>query len=350
MFNLFFLFFYCQLIAQPAPDFTITDSNGTIHELYADHLDQGKTVVLKFFFTYCPPCNAFAPQMEPFYAEWGSGIGDVQMISLSIMPDDSNQDVADYKNMHGHSWPGAGNNGGSITAAQPYLDDTWGNFLGTPTFAVLAPDGSVQFDPRGSGFSATLDSLRAAIRATGARLANDTISIAGSIEGLNNTDVAQVEIGILNAADSLDTSDQNGAFILFDTLDIFEEQEIQLVAKDTAQNSVNILDAVKIQRHIVNVVPFETPFERLAADVDRSGDISIIDVVEVLKYIKTLPSQLDNYPPWLFLEKDYEFTDPENPSNEVFGNAPPIIKFQPANSSLLELIGIRIGDVDGSAN
>ncbi|MBK8704908.1 MAG: redoxin domain-containing protein [Saprospiraceae bacterium] len=56
-----FLFASTALKSQPAPNFTLTDSDGQSHNLYTDYLDQGKTVVIKFFFTTCPPCNAMAP-------------------------------------------------------------------------------------------------------------------------------------------------------------------------------------------------------------------------------------------------------------------------------------------------
>lgn len=38
-----------------APDFTLTDINGTTHTLY-DYLDAGKTVYLDFFACHCPTC------------------------------------------------------------------------------------------------------------------------------------------------------------------------------------------------------------------------------------------------------------------------------------------------------
>lgn len=338
------------LSAQPAPNFTVTDSNGNDHQLYEDYLNQGKTVVLKFFFTFCPPCNANAPQMIPFYEQWGAGNGDLEMISLSIMPGDSNDDVASYKNMHNHDWPGVGNDGGALDAAQVYLDGTWGPFFGTPTFAVIAANGSVLFNPKGNSFAATLDSLDAAILSTGARKAISNIEIKGTIHGINDTRVADQIIGIANEADSLALSDNNGEFLFTDTLHIFNQQELTVQIADTARSAVSVLDVILAQRHILSIDTLTAPYQLLAADVNRSGDVSAADLIEMLRYIRTQTSILDDQTPWLFLPSNYEFANPDLPALEIFDGELPPIPFTPADETPISIIGIRIGDVDGSAN
>jgi len=62
-----FFAFVFQSRAQVAPDFTVTDIDGQVHHLYADYLNQGKTVMIKIMFTTCPPCHSIAPFMEPLY-------------------------------------------------------------------------------------------------------------------------------------------------------------------------------------------------------------------------------------------------------------------------------------------
>ena len=156
------------LSAQTAPDFTVTDSWGHTHSLYADYLNQGKTVVLKIFYVACPPCNSIAPFLEPLYQEWGGGQADVQFIELSIKQTDTDALVNGYKSMHGTTYPAAGGQGSSVPATVPYTNGTFGLYTGTPTFVVIAPDGTLDYDVYGVGNTGTVAALDAAIAATGA--------------------------------------------------------------------------------------------------------------------------------------------------------------------------------------
>lgn len=157
------------LKAQNAPDFIVTDSWGQTHTLYADYLNQGKTVVLKIFYVACPPCNSIAPFLEPLYQDWGGGEGDVQFIELSIQQGDSNEEINVYKNTHGTTYPAAGGEGNSVPATIPYTNGTFGLYGGTPTFVVIAPDGTLEYDVYGVGNTGTVEALDAAIEATGAQ-------------------------------------------------------------------------------------------------------------------------------------------------------------------------------------
>ncbi len=90
-FSILFIGLNMFVTAQTASNFTIADSWGTTHRLYEDYLDQGKTVLIKIFYTSCPPCNQIAPYLEPLYQEWDAGQGDVQFIELSILASDTDQ-------------------------------------------------------------------------------------------------------------------------------------------------------------------------------------------------------------------------------------------------------------------
>jgi thiol-disulfide isomerase/thioredoxin len=162
-------FAWAGINAQTAPDFTVTDSWGQTHSLYSDYLNLDKTVVLKIFYVACPPCNSIAPHLEPLYQSWGGGQGDVQFIELSIKADDSDAEVSAYKLAHGTTYPAAGGDGNSVPATVPYTNGTFGLWGGTPTFVVIAPDGTLQYDVYGAGIQGTIEALNTAIAATGAQ-------------------------------------------------------------------------------------------------------------------------------------------------------------------------------------
>ncbi len=162
-------FLYIILIAAPglyaqpaAPDFTVTDINGVSHTLYTDYLDQGKTVMLKLFYSTCPPCNAQAKNLQALYEDWGAGAHDVEFIEVSIRDWETDQTASSYTNNHGITFPTVSAQGGSLSVVNAYIGANFGAYTGTPTYIVIDPDGNVQWN-------VTFAGLDAAIASTGAQ-------------------------------------------------------------------------------------------------------------------------------------------------------------------------------------
>ncbi len=70
-----------------APDFTVTDIDGVEHHLY-DYLDEGKTVILDIFATWCGPCWSYhqGHTLEDIYQELGPN-GTNELMVLTIEAD-----------------------------------------------------------------------------------------------------------------------------------------------------------------------------------------------------------------------------------------------------------------------
>jgi peroxiredoxin len=72
-----------ELINHPSPDFNLKDLSGNGVQLSAL---LGKTVVMNFWATTCPPCVAEMPIFQQLYVEW-SGRGDVVFLSINLGED-----------------------------------------------------------------------------------------------------------------------------------------------------------------------------------------------------------------------------------------------------------------------
>ncbi len=327
LFSLVLTSLLINLSAQNAPDFTLTLSDGATKNLYTDYLNNGQTVVLKFFFTTCPPCQSITPTIENLYQEWGAGQHDLEFISLAIYSFDDNNDVNIFKENFGSTWPGAGNDGGSVEAAAPYIDGTFGTFIGTPSFAVIAPDGTMTWDPRGGNASATVDSLVLAIEQTGAQRPQSTVSISGNITLSDGTALSNVILQTGNGT----TIPYNGNGFSLDALDAGSNITIMPVKNDNPLNGVTTFDMVLITQHILAITPLDDPYLLSAADVDNSGTVTTLDLVHIRRVILGINTTFPSGQSWKF--------DPPSVSLTNLTNAQDV-----------NFVAIKVGDVNLSAD
>lgn len=346
-----FLFATAQTTPPPAPDFTITTTDGVQRQLYADYLNQGKTVVLQLFFTTCPICMEMAPLMEPFYYEWGSGAGPVEFISLSIRANDSNDDVKRYKAIVGHSFPGAGNDGGSLTAIQPYTNNTYGFFAGSPTFVVIAPNKTVTYNPKGDTFLATIDSIDQAIRRTGVAKPAVAFDLKGSLLSPDSAGISNIQVKVRTIGPDSVFTDTTGKFAFSALLVARDNYRLQMEQNDDYSNGVTTFDVVKVQRHVLGIELFTSMYQLLAADVDRSSAITALDIIQMRKVVLRVEVKFPKSNSWLFLNANYTFNDLENPYFETYTGEAASFSFKPMRKEAepFSVIAIKVGDVNFSA-
>lgn len=149
----------------------------------------------------------------------------------------------------------------------------------------------------------------------------------------------------LNSSDCLSTS--NDGLFLFEFLEGKEVRSILPSKLSDADNGVTTFDMVLISRHILGLVPLDTPYKQITADANRSGSVSTLDMVEIRKVILGLQPGFAQNTSWRFID-NYLFPDPADPFEGPF---PEFISFN--NLSGLEIadfIAVKIGDVNGSAD
>jgi peroxiredoxin len=115
---------------KPAPDFELVDTDGKLHRL-SDY--RGKTVILNFWATWCPPCREEIPSMNRAWRQLAKE--DVVMLAVNMGEDEDTIFVftADYP----AEFPLLLDRDGSVIAQWPVK--------GLPTTYIIAPDGSIAY-------------------------------------------------------------------------------------------------------------------------------------------------------------------------------------------------------------
>ena len=129
-----------------AVDFIATDIHGNTHHLF-DYLDDGKFVVLDFFFTTCGPCIESVPILNYSYIEYGCNNADVIFLGINYFNTDI--EVVNYENNHGSLIPAiSGVEGGGGAIVTNYDVHTF------PTIIIIDPSRNIINQPsqHGIGF------------------------------------------------------------------------------------------------------------------------------------------------------------------------------------------------------
>ena len=124
---------------------------------------------------------------------------------------------------------------------------------------------------------------------------------------------------------------------------------IKPAKNDSLNLGLSTLDLVLIQRHILGITKFVDPYKIIAADVDDNQRVSVNDLVALRKVILGingfLPQKRNCY---TFIDKSYVFPNPALPFN--YPDTILINHLQKPESKENNFIGVKIGDVDFSAN
>ncbi|MFN0175426.1 MAG: T9SS type A sorting domain-containing protein [Saprospiraceae bacterium] len=117
---------------------------------------------------------------------------------------------------------------------------------------------------------------------------------------------------------------------------------------DNPLNGVTTYDLVLISKHILDVEPLNSPYKIIAADANKSGNISSFDIVEIRKLILGIHDTFPNNSSWRFVDESYVFPNTLNPFQTFF---PEKVEQEDwlGNPNHFDFIGIKVGDVNNTA-
>lgn len=118
---------------------------------------------------------------------------------------------------------------------------------------------------------------------------------------------------------------------------------------DALLNGVSTFDLVLVSKHILGIQRLDSPYKQIAADVNKSGEISTLDMIGLRKMILGLENRFPNgNTSWRFVDARYVFPDPDDAFAAPF---PEIININNFTRDEMEadFVAIKVGDVDHSA-
>lgn len=156
-----------------------------------------------------------------------------------------------------------------------------------------------------------------------------------------------VEVNVSNYNQGQMFTDVDGKYLV-ENLELFGNYSITPTLNSTPKQGVTTLDVIAIHRHILGQLPITSPYDLIAADVNRSGSITFLDIVEIRQLLLDDISNYHNSNSWTFVDAAYVFPNLTNPWLEVFPEQIFVNNMENCHDNL-DFYGVKIGDVNSTA-
>ena len=169
--------------------------------------------------------------------------------------------------------------------------------------------------------------------------------LIGNIANEQGTTIEQVAVTLTGGLESQQLTSHNGQFD-FD-IPLGRKYSVKPSKLEGPLNGVTTYDLILISKHILGISPFKSPYQYIAADINKSGTISAYDLVQLRQLILNIVPDFTNNESWRFVARDYRFTT-ENPANEAFVEE---MNIEQLEKEWMEFnfVGVKIGDINGTA-
>ena len=110
---------------------------------------------------------------------------------------------------------------------------------------------------------------------------------------------------------------------------------------------VSTLDLVQIQKHLLGISQLNSPYKRIAADVNGSEDITVMDILILRKALLGLDQGFVGNTSWRFVYSDFDFPNPFDPFMTEFPEEM-IVGDMHGDMNDVDFVAVKIGDVNNS--
>lgn len=195
-------------------------------------------------------------------------------------------------------------------------------------------------DPAATG-QMTLDGMAGIQPAIGA--------LMGTVATENGRGVPNAKVYLTgnNVIDSTMT-DANGHY-RFEGLPMMGGYGVSIHKDAPANSDISAFDLIFLQKHLLRSRPLDSMYKLLAADVNSSRSVTLIDLVRIRKVLLGSVRDFGETPVWQFIPGNFSFLDENNPFTT---SIPQVFYLMNFSSALTEFsfVAYKTGDVNGSAD
>jgi hypothetical protein len=175
-----------------------------------------------------------------------------------------------------------------------------------------------------------------------------TVAIFGAARTENNTVVNNVTVSSSVNGTAVGTADvSNGTYSI--TMGAATNVQVRATKNNNedAAQGVTTFDIAKVSQNVLDIEKFVSPYQMIAADVDKSGEIDATDMLHMRRFILKITPSLPGGN-FRFIDKAYTFRNAANPFGEDFPEVVNIASLS-ANTAA-NFVAVKLGDVNGSYN
>jgi len=171
--------------------------------------------------------------------------------------------------------------------------------------------------------------------------------VAGTILTEENEYVSDVNLAVYFNAGMIEeqVTTEDGGYE-FD-LPVQENYEITGSKNNDPLNGITTYDLVLLGQHLLQINTLDSPYKLVAADVNNSGSISVLDMIALRRMILVIDTAFQNNESWRFIDAEYLFPNPENPFLSTFPESHTINGL--ASDLIKDFIAVKTGDLNQSA-
>jgi len=170
---------------------------------------------------------------------------------------------------------------------------------------------------------------------------NTSFAISGRVLNPLGAVIPTVTVGLSDGTSTI--TDVNGNFGFTGTpgidytIEAFKNNDV------VKTNGITVLDALLVQGHILDKFILNSPYKIIAADVDHSGDVSVLDIIYIKRFILGIDNSFTGNRMWAFVDSSYQFANTASPFPYAKIIGIPEIS---SNQTTKNFIGVKLGDVN----